>query len=342
MLPDSPAIDAGSNALAVDADGVPLQTDRVGNPRIQNGVVDLGAVEGAAQPSDPVTYVVENLSGGAALDGTLSFEEAFQAANSNQRIGDATAGSFGESDRITFATGVSGTVHLNGQTLTVYGDLIIDGPGADRLTFDGQRASGVMKTIAGTEVSLHGITITGGQSDRGGGISNSGTLTITNSMVGVNEAPEDPDVAGALAQSSDYSLIGVWSGEADPPANTLFGTPEQPLDPRVGPLGDYGGTTWTMPLPGENTGLVEPDVFYFGNAIGESGSSTSDAKVNAFDMLERSAGSAETVPVEIDWLYQFDRADAAADLQRVEYLDRLADRWWLEGDVAVFGKPDPP
>ena len=38
-------------------------------------------------------------------------------------------------------------------------------------------------------------------------------------------------------------------------------------------------------LATENSGLTEPDVFHFGNAIGESGNSTTDAKVNAFDML---------------------------------------------------------
>jgi len=38
-------------------------------------------------------------------------------------------------------------------------------------------------------------------------------------------------------------------------------------------------------LANDNTGLEEPDIFYFGNAIGESGNSSRDAKVNAYDML---------------------------------------------------------
>ena len=45
-----------------------------------------------------------------------------------------------------------------------------------------------------------------------------------------------------------------------------------------------GGDVVTV-LANETTGLAQPDVFYFGNAIGESGNSTTDAKVNAFDML---------------------------------------------------------
>ncbi len=47
MLPasDSPAIDAGSNALAVDPEGQPLATDQRGFARISNKTVDIGAVE---------------------------------------------------------------------------------------------------------------------------------------------------------------------------------------------------------------------------------------------------------------------------------------------------------
>src|SRR5208337_3743468 len=43
LLPGSPAIDAGSNALAVDANGNPLTTDQrgAGFPRVVNGTVDI-------------------------------------------------------------------------------------------------------------------------------------------------------------------------------------------------------------------------------------------------------------------------------------------------------------
>ena len=41
----SPAVDAGDNALAVDACGLALTVDLAGNARIRNGVVDMGAYE---------------------------------------------------------------------------------------------------------------------------------------------------------------------------------------------------------------------------------------------------------------------------------------------------------
>ncbi len=41
----SSAVDAGSNVLAVDADGIPLVTDVAGNTRIYGAIVDIGAYE---------------------------------------------------------------------------------------------------------------------------------------------------------------------------------------------------------------------------------------------------------------------------------------------------------
>jgi hypothetical protein len=51
LLPNSPAINAGSNALAVDFNNQPLSTDQRGTgfPRIINGRVDMGAFEALAQ-----------------------------------------------------------------------------------------------------------------------------------------------------------------------------------------------------------------------------------------------------------------------------------------------------
>jgi hypothetical protein len=51
LLGGSPAVDAGSNALAVNAASQPLTTDQRGSPRIVNGAVDIGAFE---FPGDPI------------------------------------------------------------------------------------------------------------------------------------------------------------------------------------------------------------------------------------------------------------------------------------------------
>ena len=102
-------------------------------------------------------------------------------------------------------------------------------------------------------LTVTGSTIVDNSADSaGGGISNCtsdlGTSTITNSIVAKNVADSHPDISASLAVESDYNLIGIWTGDSLPGGHNLTGTSSSPLDPHVGPLGDYGGPTWTMPL----------------------------------------------------------------------------------------------
>jgi len=56
------------------------------------------------------------------------------------------------------------------------------------------------------------------------------------------------------------------------------------------------------------TGLFTPDVFYFGNAVGESGDSAADAKVNATDvLLTRNNPRTFLTPAPIDFHFDFNR-----------------------------------
>ncbi len=64
---------------------------------------------------------------------------------------------------------------------------------------------------------------------------------------------------------------------------------------------------------GGRTGLLKDDVSYFGNAIGESDNSPTDAKVNAFDMLAARDNQRSFLdPAPIDFFVDFDR-DADVD-----------------------------
>ena len=56
------------------------------------------------------------------------------------------------------------------------------------------------------------------------------------------------------------------------------------------------------------TGLDQPDVFYFGNAIGDSGNSAANARVNAIDMLmARNNPHPFADPVAVDFPHDFNR-----------------------------------
>ena len=83
LLPGSPAIDAGSVALAVDpATGLPLATDQrgAGFARIVNGTVDIGAFEaGVGGTTGPPTIIGEQLltAGGRKKAHLAGFELVF-------------------------------------------------------------------------------------------------------------------------------------------------------------------------------------------------------------------------------------------------------------------------
>ena len=216
-LPGSPVLDAGANVLAVDAEGRPLVEDISGGPRIQNATVDIGAVEGAVVGSPAQVYVVTSLDRTIAEDGVLTFLEAFKAANRNQPVGDAPAGSFTETDVIRFAGGVSGTVPVEDGELIIHGDLSIEGPGAALLTFDAKGTSRVFLVNPGVSADLSGMTITGGSADDGGGIRNLGTLTLTNSTLSGNSAKGDQAGGGGIYNLSgtltltNSTLSGNWA-----------------------------------------------------------------------------------------------------------------------------------
>ena len=59
LLTGSPAVDAGNDALAIDRTGAALATDQRLLPRIDNGTVDMGAVEGHV----PMTFTLSGPTG---------------------------------------------------------------------------------------------------------------------------------------------------------------------------------------------------------------------------------------------------------------------------------------
>ncbi|QEG21753.1 proprotein convertase P-domain-containing protein [Mariniblastus fucicola] len=67
---------------------------------------------------------------------------------------------------------------------------------------------------------------------------------------------------------------------------------------------------------GNTTGLAAPDVFYFGNAIGETGDSTTDARVDADDVSRVRQNLSGFFSVGIDNVYDFDR-DSRVDADDV-------------------------
>ena len=115
-----------------------------------------------------------------ANDGVTSLREAVAYANSNSGA-----------DTIRFAANLAGqTITLtNGelQLTDTTGTTTITGLGADQLTISGNNASRVFNVAPNASVAISGVTITDGyDASAGGGICNTGVLTITNSILSGN------------------------------------------------------------------------------------------------------------------------------------------------------------
>jgi predicted outer membrane repeat protein len=91
----------------------------------------------------------------------------------------------GGNDPYTFDC-VGPTTVVTNATIDIDNDVTLDGEG--NLTVDGNDTHPVFSAATGITAELRGMAITGGQGDDGGGIANSGTLTLTNSTVSGNSA----------------------------------------------------------------------------------------------------------------------------------------------------------
>ncbi|MCA9195597.1 MAG: hypothetical protein KDB03_27685, partial [Planctomycetales bacterium] len=171
---NSPAIDAGNDTLAINAG---LTSDQRGAPlvRIFGDHVDIGAYE--AHFPLIVDQPIDEQDGDFSA-GDLSLREAIQLANAS--IG---------ADFITFGPGLIGTISLAGSELTITDDVTITGPGAASLTISGNNLSRILNISESTAtVTISNLTIAGGTSTKGGGITNQGNLYLSSSTLSGNTA----------------------------------------------------------------------------------------------------------------------------------------------------------
>ena len=157
---NSQAIDKGSNQYAYNAGLDENSLDLAGNPRFSGNSIDIGAYE--YQETGPIletpSIIVTTLDDVVdAYDGQISLREAIFYANAG--------------DTITFAENLSGgTITLNGEQLAITKDLIITTANLENgITIDANQKSRVF-SIVGCDVTLVGLTITGGNATNGGGI----------------------------------------------------------------------------------------------------------------------------------------------------------------------------
>lgn len=107
-------------------------------------------------------------------------------------------------DTVTFAT--NGTITLTNGEITVTNDATIAGPGAASLTINGNHSSRVFNIASNTQVNISGLTIASATATStfggaGGGIYNSGTLTLSNCAISGCLGMAGPALSGPIGGS---------------------------------------------------------------------------------------------------------------------------------------------
>ena len=141
------------------------------------------------------------------------------------------------------------------QNCTITGNTAVGGPQSCHPIFGCLFGSGIGAGIynagdlmvAACTIGSNAATADGGTAS-GGGIWSVGNSRIGNSIVAENTGGAAPDAAGSF-ESNGFNLIGSRDGSAGFTAiGDQTGTIEAPLDPKLGPLQDNGGPTWTRAL----------------------------------------------------------------------------------------------
>ena len=138
--------------------------------------------------------------------------------------------------------------------------------------------------------------ISGNSANEGGGVyllsgANSRT-TIVDTIVAGNSAGTGPDVSGTVTDDRGDNLIGDGDGAGGfTAAGDQVGSAASPIDPRLAPLGDYGGPTQTMPLRSGSPAI--------GKGVAVAGL-TADQRGFALDSPRPDIGAFQTNPLVVN------------------------------------------
>jgi CSLREA domain-containing protein len=234
-LPDAPSFNDPEIEIAAGSDAFDLfaVTGASGNgvfsgPGVTDGYFDPAA---AGVGSHTITYTVTG-DDGVALSTTITInvtELPSLVVNITSDIEDALDEQTSLREAIAYANSLSGvqmvvfdpvlipdpaTIPLEGSELVVTGNVIIDGPGADRLTISGSTYSRVLRVASGATAELRGVTIADGVVDSadgvagsGGGLMNQGNLTLVRCTVKNNKAGGTYGGAGGGIYHRGSSLV---------------------------------------------------------------------------------------------------------------------------------------
>lgn len=162
----------------------------------------LGVALAAGQPAQAAVFNVTNLND----NGAGSLRQAIEDANGAAGV-----------DTITFQAGLLGTITLTTGQLAITDSVDIQGPGAAALTVSGNNASRVFYLYNGQavlDVTISGLTVTGGTAGVGGGIVDFGeNLVLDGVTITGNNASADGGGLWADGQTGNTLTLTIRNSE---------------------------------------------------------------------------------------------------------------------------------
>jgi CSLREA domain-containing protein len=191
-----------------------------------------GAARGGALFAASGTLAVTNstIANNAAFGGTGG-----TADNTAHTAGGAGGNASGGGADV-IGTPTVGSINLGGGPIAV---------GAAQVTFTAATIAG--NTARAGKGGPGAAALAAGPDGAGSGGGVNGAAGFANTLAATNSATIGPDVWG-VARSRGFNLIGKADGTSGWLSSDKRGTVAAPLDPRLGPLGNYGGPTKVMPL----------------------------------------------------------------------------------------------
>ena len=239
LLPGSPAIDAGSNSMAVGANGDELLFDQRITAATSGDLfrivdtLDIGSVEFDSDLELPSLVVTTGADSVNSFDGVTSLREAVNFANFNP--GDdtiefdasvftggsnslirLTEGELEITDTLTIdgstGTDVTITGDANGDDITLAGNITDVVASGDELLDDNSRVLNFSSNTLDRDLMLVGLAITGGSStSSGGGIRFTdvdGLVSLTNSAVSGNSTTGNDSIDALGANGGGLFVAG--------------------------------------------------------------------------------------------------------------------------------------
>ena len=170
----------------------------------------------------------------------------------------ASVGQIGGATTINLGAGT----YNEGSTTVISKNLALNGAGAASTTVTGNNAYGVFQVNGGVTATLNGLTIANGNAaDKGGGISNTGTLTVKNSIISSNSAANGGGISNTGTLTISSTTISGNSAQ------------ENDISARIG----GGGGIFNSGTLVVNNSTISGNSTQYGNGGGIRNSSPSDS-----------------------------------------------------------------